>query len=205
MPKTDQDRVIALAGLIQATDLVRHIARRGQFQADTFETCMFSLLQIDSPGSADIYGGINRLLTGLRLLEQQLQNPQDMELTRYVVTLLRLERKLSGRRDLLGILSTGIKELIQNLAHFPVTHSNTVARFADLYLQTISTLSPRLMISGAQVHLGNPENANRIRALLLAGIRSAMLWQQCGGTRWSLLVRRNVLLREARLLLTQVA
>jgi len=148
MPKTDQDRVVALAGVMQATDLVRSIARRGQIQADDFETCMASLIQIDAPSSVDIYGGINRLLTGLRLLEQQLHNPQDMELTRYVVTLLRLEYKLSRREEMLDTLSAGIKDIIQNLAHFPLTHSNTIARFADLYLQTISTLSPRIMVSG---------------------------------------------------------
>ncbi len=203
MHKTDQDRVIALAGAMQAADLVRNIARRGQTQADDFTTCMDSLLQIDAPSSIDVYGGLQRLLTGLRLLEQQLHNPQDMELTRYAATLLRLERKLSRRQDLLEILSAGIQDIIRNLAHFPVTHSNTIARFADLYLQTISTLSPRIMVSGVQAHLNNPENANRIRALLLAGVRSAMLWRQCGGSRWSLLLRRNVLLRETRLLLTQ--
>jgi high frequency lysogenization protein len=203
MPKTDQDRVVALAGVMQATDLVRSIARRGQIQADDFETCMASLIQIDAPSSVDIYGGINRLLTGLRLLEQQLHNPQDMELTRYVVTLLRLEYKLSRREEMLDTLSAGIKDIIQNLAHFPLTHSNTIARFADLYLQTISTLSPRIMVSGVQAHLNNPENANRIRALLLAGVRAARLWRQCGGSRWSLLLRRNVLLRETRLLLAQ--
>lgn len=205
MPRTDQDRVIALAGVMQATDQVRRIARRGHIQADDFETCLSSLLQIDAPSSADIYGGIGRLLTGLRLLEQQLHNPQDMELTRYVVTLLRLERKLSQRNDLLDILSAGIKDIIQNLAHFPITHSNTIARFADLYLQTISTLSPRIMVNGVQAHLNNPENANRIRALLLAGVRAARLWRQCGGSRWSLLLRRNVLLRETRLLLASAA
>ncbi len=205
MHKTDQDRVIALAGAMQAADLVRNIARRGQTQADDFTTCMDSLLQIDAPSSIDVYGGLQRLLTGLRLLEQQLHNPQDMELTRYAATLLRLERKLSRRQDLLEILSAGIQDIIRNLAHFPVTHSNTIARFADLYLQTISTLSPRIMVSGVQAHLNNPENANRIRALLLAGVRSAMLWRQCGGSRWSLLLRRNVLLRETRLLLTQAA
>lgn len=205
MPRTDQDRVIALAGVMQATDQVRSIARRGHIQADDFETCLSSLLQIDAPSSADIYGGIGRLLTGLRLLEQQLHNPQDMELTRYVVTLLRLERKLSQRNDLLDILSAGIKDIIQNLAHFPITHSNTIARFADLYLQTLSTLSPRIMVNGVQAHLNNPENANRIRALLLAGVRAARLWRQCGGSRWSLLLRRNVLLRETRLLLARAA
>lgn len=205
MPQTDHDRVIALAAAMQAADLVRSIARRGQANQDDTETCLNSLLQIDAPSSADIYGGIFRLRAGLRLLEQQLQNPRDMELTRYVVTLLRLERQLARRDDLLLLLRSGIEDIIRNLAHFPIGHSNTIARFADLYLKTLSTLSPRIMVSGDPIHLNNPENANRIRALLLAGIRAAILWRQSGGGRLTLLLRRNPLLRETRLLLSNTA
>jgi high frequency lysogenization protein len=204
MPKTDHDRVIALAGMMQAVDLVRNISHRGQVDADDFETCMTSLLQIDSSSSAEVYGGVDRLRSGLRLLEQQLHNPRDKELTRYVVTLLSLERTLARRKDMLDVIGAGIQDILRNLAHFPIMHSNTIARFAELYLRTISTLSRRIMVSGAQIHLNNPENANRIRALLLAGIRAAILWRQNGGTRLGLLLRRNVLLRETRLLLAKL-
>lgn len=201
MPQTDHDRVIALAGAMQATDLVRGIARRGQANPDDIETCLASLIRIDAPSSADIYGGIARLRSGLRLLEQQLNNPRDMELTRYVITLMRLERQLSRRDDLLRLIRAGIEDIIQNLAHFPLDHGNTIASFADLYLKTLSTLSPRIMVSGDPVHLNNPANTNRIRALLLAGVRAAILWRQSGGGRLTLLLRRNPLLRETRLLL----
>ena len=201
MPQTDHDRVIALAGAMQATDLVRGIARRGQANPDDIETCLASLIRIDAPSSADIYGGIARLRSGLRLLEQQLNNPRDMELTRYVITLMRLERQLSRRDDLLRLIRAGIEDIIQNLAHFPLDHGNTIASFADLYLKTLSTLSPRIMVSGDPVHLNNPTNTNRIRALLLAGVRAAILWRQSGGGRLTLLLRRNPLLRETRLLL----
>jgi len=204
MPKTDHDRVIALAGMMQAIDLVRNIAHRGQADADDFEICVGSLLQINASSSAEVYGGVGRLRTGLRLLEQQLHNPRDKELTRYVVTLWSLERVLTRRKDLMNILSAGIQDIEQNLAHFPVAHSNTIARFADLYLRTLSTLTRRVMVSGAQIHLNNPENANRIRALLLAGIRATILWRQSGGSRLGLLLRRNVLLRETRLLLAEL-
>ena len=201
MPQTDHDRVIALAGAMQAADLVRGIARRGQANPDDIETCLASLIRIDAPSSADIYGGIARLRSGLRLLEQQLNNPRDMELTRYVITLMRLERQLSRRDDLLRLIRAGIEDIIQNLAHFPLDHGNTIASFADLYLKTLSTLSPRIMVSGDPVHLNNPTNTNRIRALLLAGVRAAILWRQSGGGRLTLLLRRNPLLREIRLLL----
>jgi len=204
MPQTDHDRVIALAGAMQAADLARNIAQRGQADPDAVATCLSSLLQMDVSTSAEVYGGITRLQPGLRLLEQQLGNPQDLELTRYVVTLLRLGRQLAQRDDLLDILRDGMAGVAQNLAHFPLDHSNTIARFADLYLKTISTLTPRIMVSGSQIHLNNPENASRIRALLLAGVRAAILWRQSGGSRWQLLVRRNRLLREVRSLLTGV-
>lgn len=204
MPKTNYDCVIALAGMMQAADLVRNIARTGQASADDVETCLSSLIRIDAPSSADVYGGAGRLKTGLQLLEQQLHNPRDKELTRYVVTLWSLERVLSRRPDLLSALRVGVEDIIANLAHFPVTHSNTIARFADLYLRTLSTLSRRVMVSGAQIHLNNPDNANRIRALLLAGVRAVILWRQSGGSRLSLLLRRNVMLRETRLLLTEL-
>ncbi len=181
MPQTDHDRVIALAGVVQAADLVRAIAQRGQANPEDVEACLASLLKIDATSSAEIYGGATRLRSGLRLLELQLNHPQDMELTRYVVALLGLERKLARQPGRLQTLRDGIEEVIQNLSYFPVDHSNTTARFADLYLNSLSTLSPRIMVNGDPANLNNPENANRIRALLLAGIRAAMLWRQSGG------------------------
>ncbi len=205
MPQTDHDRVIALAGVLQAADLVRGIARRGQARMEDVDTCLASLLKIDATSSIDIYGDLHHLRPGLRLLEQQLGNPSDIELTRYAIALLGLERKLSRRPDLLKAIGASLEEIIQNLPHFPINHSNTIARFADIYLRNISTLSPRIMVNGVQTHLSNPENANRIRALLLAGIRAATLWRQSGGSRLILLLRRNLLLREIRLLLTRIA
>ncbi|MGB2971488.1 MAG: high frequency lysogenization protein HflD [Candidatus Competibacter sp.] len=204
MPQTDHDRAIALAGVLQAAELVREIARRGQANSEDSEACLESLLKIDAASSSDVYGGLQRLRSGLRLLEQQLGNPRDMELTRYAVALLGLERKLARRTDLLKAIGAGLEEVMQNLAHFPLNHSNTVARFADLYLKNISTLSPRIMVNGDPVHLNNSENANRIRALLLAGIRASTLWRQSGGGRLTLLLRRNPLLRETRMLLARL-
>ncbi|MFZ1491993.1 MAG: high frequency lysogenization protein HflD [Candidatus Competibacter denitrificans] len=204
MPQTDHDRAIALAGTLQAADLVRSIARRGQANPEEVDTCLNSLLKINAASSIEIYGDTRQLRSGLQLLEKQLGNPSDMELTRYAIALLGLERKLSQRTDLLKAIGISLEEIVQNLPHFPINHSNTIARFADIYLKNISILSPRIMVNGVQVHLNNPENANRIRALLLAGVRAATLWRQSGGTRLTLLLRRNPLLRETRVLLANI-
>ena len=57
------------------------------------------------------------------------------------------------------------------------------------------------MIKGDQTHLANPENAAKIRTLLLAGIRAALLWRQAGGNRWKLIFARGAMQKEAQGLL----
>lgn len=64
-------------------------------------------------------------------------------------------------------------------------------QLANLYQDTISTLSFRIQVQGKIENLKNEQIANRIRALLLAGIRSAVLWYQLGGRRWRLVVHRK--------------
>ena len=59
-------------------------------------------------------------------------------------------------------------------------------------------MGPRIIVQGDQGYLSNPDNAARIRALLLAGIRAAVLWRQAGGTRWNLILGRNKLVAAAR-------
>jgi high frequency lysogenization protein len=46
--------------------------------------------------------------------------------------------------------------------------------------------------------------ADKIRTCLLAGIRSAMLWKQCGGRRWKFLLFRKKTVVEVERLLQQL-
>jgi high frequency lysogenization protein len=69
------------------------------------------------------------------------------------------------------------------------------------YQQTLSQLKPRVLVSGEQRHLSDQRNGDRIRAMLLAAVRSALLWRQAGGVRWKFLFIRAKLQREARRLL----
>ena len=71
MPQTDKDRTVALAGLFQAVSQVRDIARTGGYDGDDFATSVGSLFKVDAADSVDVYGGLERIKTGLRLLAQQ--------------------------------------------------------------------------------------------------------------------------------------
>lgn len=82
-------------------------------------------------------------------------------------------------------------------------HTNVVSSLASLYQDTISTFSFRIQVTGEPRYLQNQENANKIRALLLAGIRSAILWDQIGGKRWHLLFFRKQIGKAAKELLNR--
>ena len=76
-------------------------------------------------------------------------------------------------------------------------HPRLVEKLAELYSQTLSTLTPRIMVNGDHGYLGDPQIAARVRVALFAGIRSAFLWRQLGGNRWQLLFSRKKIASEA--------
>lgn len=205
MPETpDRDRCIALAGLFQAVRLVQQTARGGHRDPVATAACLGSIFNTDPENVLAVYGDSARLRLGLETLAAQLgsdNRQRDMELTAYAITLLHLERKLSRSPDLLGALGAGISKVALQREYFEQMHPTVVAALAELYADTISTLQPRIMVKGEQSILERAESRNMIRALLLGGMRAAVLWRQCGGTRLQLILRRKALLRECRALL----
>jgi high frequency lysogenization protein len=199
MAYNDQDRLIALSGIYQAALCVRQIARKGTVDTDTMTPCVHSLFQTDAESTEAIFGDPGVLSPGVRQLIGQLtgKQPRDLELTRYVVTLLKLERVLAGRKVLVATIADGIEEARAKLEHFSILHPNLLAHLAEIYSGTVSNLQPRIMVRGEPSYLQNPDNQNRIRTMLLAGIRAAWLWRQVGGSRWTILLGRRRLLDSA--------
>jgi len=201
--RTEHDRLIALAGIFQAATLVDQIAQKGMTDSAVMEASIFSLFQIDAESVESVYGGTKNIKTGLQQLSNQISsfNLQSSEIARYVLTLMHLERKLSRNPGMITEITDSIQTATERLDHFPMLHSNIIAQLADTYAKTISTLQPRIMVNGDPAHLETPDNANKIRTLLLAGIRSALLWQQCGGSRLQLLFGRRKIINQAEELL----
>jgi high frequency lysogenization protein len=202
MIKTLTNQTIALAGLSQAVYLVQRVARTGAADDEDMETCIASLLKINADDVPGVYGGLGKVKTGLKLLERQLgAHDADPELARYAAALLFLEGKFRRDRAMQAAVRAGMEKATAKAAHFGLLHENVLAQLADVYQQSISQLGPRIMVMGEPAQLANPDNANRIRALLLAGLRSAWLWRQCGGGRWKFLMDRSKLREEASRLL----
>ncbi|OOZ35686.1 high frequency lysogenization protein HflD [Solemya velesiana gill symbiont] len=205
--KTERDRCIALAGVFQAAGLASQVARTGMGEATAMETSIHSLFKVNADSVEDIFNGIKGLSFGLQTMLDQLEEGEkgrNIEVTRYAIALLHLERKLSKQASMLQRIGDEIGLATERLEYFPMLHSNILAQLAETYAGTISTLQPRIMIQGEPLHLQNPENVNKIRALLLAGIRSAMLWRQCGGSRLKMLFHRKTSARLAEELIREI-
>lgn len=205
MEQNSDNRTIALAALFQCVEGVRQIAHDGKVQPDLLETCLQSIVTDNHDTIQDIYTGLENLKTGFKVLMFQLGSgsitpdgkQKNLETTRYAINLLHLEKKLDSHPELFEKLLQGIEDVQRQLKHFSVTDKTIINRLADIYAETISTLGPRIMVKGDQNNLGRKENAALIRALLLAGIRAALLWRQAGGNRWKLLLERGKMQRTA--------
>jgi high frequency lysogenization protein len=206
MSYSDQDHTLALAGIYQAACLVQQIARRGVADSEAMTTSIHSLFQIDSASVIDVFGGVAGVAYGLRQLARQLGGEvrRDNEITGYLLNLVHLQRKLSRESSRMEKLQQGILRTKDRLVHFSELHPNILAALADIYVNQISTMQPRIMVSGDPSYLHNPDNINRIRSLLLAGIRAAMLWWQIGGRRRQILFNRSRYVAQAKMLLKAV-
>ena len=185
-------RVIALAGVLQACHQVHQLATHGRADEDAAESSLASVFRIDADSAADVFGGLIGVRSGLEILQSQFgHGTGDLVLTRLGLAVLRLERRLSSDRRALAQLGGGIESIQRQVEHFGPAHATVQARLAELYVSVLSPLRPRIMVHGDPQHLGNPQLVERIRALLLAALRAAVLWRQVGGSQLRLLVRRR--------------
>ncbi|AZZ91622.1 lysogenization regulator HflD [Hahella sp. KA22] len=195
-----ENQVIALAGVFQSAALVDQLAKQGTVAPTSYECSLKSLLKVDATSTLDVYGDIYGLQLGLKELIAVLERKQDrkkVDVVRYALTLLYLEGKVNKRGDMLDVMSQRIAQIQTQTLHFDPTHTNIISAFASLYSDTISTFPQRIQVTGDPRFLRVDENADKIRALLLAGIRAAVLWRQVGGRRWKLFFMRKKILQIA--------
>ena len=198
-----EERVLALAGLFQACALAQQLANDGRCDEAAMEASIASVFRIDAPSVIGVYGNISNLKFGLRQLISQLDDgDRDMAVTRMIVTVMRLERSVTNRPALLEKLQQGIVAAQRQVEHFGQDSAQVTGRLAQLYASTLSTLTPRVMVSGNPQLLQQTPIVEKIRANLLAAVRSAVLWRQVGGRQWQVIVFRRQCGMLARGLLT---
>jgi high frequency lysogenization protein len=195
-----KDRALALAGLLQAVQLVQQMAQTGQAEAKPLAACIDSLFRFDAETPEAVFDGADKLESGLKRLLGQLEGGagRDAALTRMAMTVLHLERRFMRQHGAVEAVHSGLEEIGRQHAHWGPTHPTVLARLGELYAKELSPIGPRVLVQGNPVYLGQPDLVGEVRATLLAAIRAAVLWRQLGGSYWDFLFGRRALAQSAR-------
>ncbi|MGR3022572.1 high frequency lysogenization protein HflD [Vibrio vulnificus] len=205
MANTLYDRTIAFAGMCQAVALVQQIARNGHCDQDAFETSIKAILNTNPANTLDVFGNESQLKLGLECLVKGIDStPTGSEVTRYLISLMALERKLMGRNDAMSQLGDRIQMVQRQTEHYDLFEEQMISNVASIYLDVISPIGPRIQVTGTPTVLQQTSNQHKVRALLLSGIRSAVLWRQVGGRRRHLIFGRKKMVEQTQILLARM-
>jgi len=199
------DRTIAFAGMCQAVALVQEVAKNGHCDSDAFEASINAILNTSPSSTIEVFGRESDLKLGLECLIKGIDStPAGSEVTRYLISLMALERKLSARRDAMSQLGDRIQMAQRQTEHFDLFDENMISNLASIYLDVISPVGPRIQVTGTPSVLQQTTNQHKVRALLLSGIRCAVLWRQTGGKRRHLVFGRKKMIEQAQILLARI-
>jgi high frequency lysogenization protein len=196
----NREETLALAAVFQALSGVNAFAENGQEDKRRTLPLLEGLVGEYTGSVATLYGGEQALDTGLRVLIEHLSQPTSMQLTRYLVAVMQLERRLRRNRRRLNALADDLKQARERVTYFgQVNHDNVIYNLADIYARHISAHRPKILVQGQAQYLQDERIAAHIRALLLAAIRAAGLWQANGGGRLGLVMGRRAVINAAEI------
>ncbi|WOH38337.1 high frequency lysogenization protein HflD [Thalassotalea fonticola] len=203
-----KDQTLTFAGICQVAMMVQGIARKNHCDDELFNVMMRSIVNTNPANCLNVYDDkLANISDGLMMIVAQLgdKNPKkDPEITRYIVSLLNLERRLQNKPKVMAELGSRIDQCIRQLDHFELNSEHMRNSLASIYTDVISPLGAKIQIAGDPNILKQVGNQHRIRALLLAGIRATVLWRQMGGKRRTILFRRGTFVSTAQQLLKQI-
>ncbi|MFK7957522.1 MAG: high frequency lysogenization protein HflD [Lysobacterales bacterium] len=199
-----RDRVIALAGVFQASELAHDLADRGHLDETALNTSIESLYRFDAANATEVYGDLSNLELGLHKLRANFSGRRNPNVLHGVVSLLQLAGKVLSDNEMSENLNDGLQAISVHRKDPEFDQERHFERLAQLYVRTISTLKPRVIVRGNPVLLQQDRYIHGVRACLLTGIRSAVLWRQLGGTRWQLILRGRTVLHVTRELLGEI-
>ena len=123
----------------------------------------------------------------------------------YALAVMGLERRLVSSPTIMRQLGAEIANIDEQRmlrqGDSRVIDDVSVQQLGILYESLISEIQPQIRINGNRQHLQDRTNIERIRALLLAGLRACVLWRQVGGNKWQLAFNRRSMTRSVEALL----
>ena len=202
-----ENQVMALAGIFQSASLIEQLARKGEINQAAFDCCIDSLFTFEADSVVEIYGDLAGLNRGFQAMVNYLsgRNKQTgKSIAYYIMSMMKLATNLTRQEALSTQLQKDLQDIHRSNIDFEMGRNTLINKIDGLYQKTISRLQPRVIVRGEQNILSNPDNAARVRALIFAGIRSAVLWHQLGGSKLKLILARKKYVECAKRLLSDL-
>ena len=196
-----QKQTLALAAIFQSATLVDQLAKTGQIDNGQLQNSIQTILNLNPANFEDVFNGRENLTLGLKVLEKALAKSGQgvtREVLQYSMAIIAVQQKIIKRTDLMDKLSKELDRAVSQHQYFnDYLHESVIASTASCYQNSVSQLNFRIRVTGNPTHLQNPKVAERVRAVLLFGVRSAILWRQSGGRRWHFMINRKNLQKTA--------
>jgi high frequency lysogenization protein len=201
-----RDQTIALSAVYQAATMAHELANSGAVRdPKSWEASLASLYRFDVNSTEDVFAqDMSGLALGLNTLIKSFNKDNHyINVMKYTITLLSLASKLMQRPEMQAVIEKGLNDSKVLQTSDEPYNKSVVAKLAQIYSQTISQMQPRVIVAGQPFHLKDQAITEKIRAILLAGIRAAVLWKQVGGGQLQILFKRKAYIDEAKHLLTE--
>lgn len=191
------EQIVCMSALFLAVETVETLAKTGRCEMTIIEALLPSLLRRNQNQALEYYDHHATLDYGREILLNMLNKQLDPQIMRYALQLIHIERKLSNNAQLMSVLGQRLKQVAEQAEHFGIGHDNVLANIASIYSDTASKAATKIMVSGEPSILNQQENINKIRSLLMCGVRACSLWRANGGGRWQLIVVRGKMAQRA--------
>lgn len=194
-----RSQTIALSAMCQSALMIQQVSKGIILDKDSM-MCLFNGIIATDPKSVfDVYSSIEELTDGAKLVQFQLSGnatKKDIEVTRYLAGIMSISKKLLSNKPALSALKNKLDEVQRRLAHFELDDPSIIQNLADGYSEIISPLGQKIQVIGNQTLLQQVSVQHKVRALLLAGVRAAVLWRQMGGKRRDFIFSRKTVLKD---------
>ena len=207
-----QDKVLAFSAIAQTGKIVTQLAAEPKHKEIALRASARSLLEIKPKSIEQVFGGSRGVKLGLETVGSIFQGRgtpplNAKELIRYMMSMDQLADRLAQSSTTRFVIEKGVSELAISFVTLleadieqaeQSEYDDLYARIGTLYQKSLSQLTPKIIVRGAEGHLQDERSVARVRTALFAGVRAAYLWHQQGGRRWHLLFARKAYADTAR-------
>ncbi|WP_261979696.1 high frequency lysogenization protein HflD [Buchnera aphidicola] len=197
---------LSLAGICQSVYLVQQLAYSGKCDKTAFKTCLKSILAINPRSLITIYDNNEKNLNiGLKQLISILTfsnfSCSYIELIKYIFDMIIIENKLKKNQKHIYEIKKSLTLISNEYDVFDYNTTTLISKLANVYIKKIGSLGSRVLVKGTKNFLEDVDIQDKIRCLLFAGIRSIVLWKQCGGNQLKLIFFRRDIIKKAQKIL----